>query len=546
MINLFRIYDVNTDKNILHTCKSILSIFDIKHTVLRLNNSINNHLDAKSLLAIKDILAEYGVKSAAVHKAHFPYVVFETPFVCAIQQEDWPEPAFTVVNSCQGNRINYLNPLTNSFQEISFEEFEKMETEIVLLLDDSNKKDEINYSENKRTERAEHIVSQIPVYAFGLFVFLSLILQLRSITATNWISPLFLITASVGLIISLLLVWYDADAQNPFIKEVCRSSKTNHINCNAVLNSKGSKFLGINWSIWGSAYFATFFICQIIFSSEKIYLEFWSLISLATLVYVLYAVYYQAKMVKQWCPPCLAVQALIVINAILAMLFIYPHYSTLTIRMQPIFNIFFFGVSTLLLIYYSVPLLKTVREVTNYKERWRKLRFNPDIFQSLLQKSTVVTECAGDLGIIIGNPNARNEIIKVCNPYCGPCSKAHRELEQIIRNNNDVKVRIIFTASGDEKDIKNAPVQHLLAIEEKYGATKIHTALDDWYLADKKDYEAFAIKYQMNGELKLQGGKITAMHEWCEAMKIRATPTLYINGHELPDGYQVQELKNFF
>jgi len=35
--------------------------------------------------------------------------------------------------------------------------------------------------------------------------------------------------------------------------------------------------------------------------------------------------------------------------------------------------------------------------------------------------------------------------------------------------------------------------------------------LDDWYLADKKDYETFAGKYPMNGELQTQGNKIEAM-----------------------------------
>ena len=33
---------------------------------------------------------------------------------------------------------------------------------------------------------------------------------------------------------------------------------------------------------------------------------------------------------------------------------------------------------------------------------------------------------------------------------------------------------------------------------------KSQHALDDWYLAPKKDYEVFAEKYPMNGELKMQ------------------------------------------
>ena len=38
--------------------------------------------------------------------------------------------------------------------------------------------------------------------------------------------------------------------------------------------------------------------------------------------------------------------------------------------------------------------------------------------------------------------------------------------------------------------------------------SSIKQALDDWYLADEKDYNAFEKKYPMNGELLKQGNKI--------------------------------------
>ena len=45
---------------------------------------------------------------------------------------------------------------------------------------------------------------------------------------------------------------------------------------------------------------------------------------------------------------------------------------------------------------------------------------------------------------------------------------------------------------------------------------------------------------------KQQENKIEEMGEWCDNMKIRATPTFYINGKELPESYRVNELKMFF
>ncbi len=69
--------------------------------------------------------------------------------------------------------------------------------------------------------------------------------------------------------------------------------------------------------------------------------------------------------------------------------------------------------------------------------------------------------------------------------------------------------------------------------------------MDDWYLSDKKDYEVFAAKYPMNGELKQQEVKVEAVSAWCKETGIAFTPTFFINGYQLPDIYNVGDLKYF-
>lgn len=46
----------------------------------------------------------------------------------------------------------------------------------------------------------------------------------------------------------------------------------------------------------------------------------------------------------------------------------------------------------------------------------------------------------------------------------------------------------------------------------------------------------------MNGELEKQWDRLEAMSAWCEAEKITATPAIFINGHELPQEYWVEDL----
>ncbi|MBL0145357.1 MAG: thioredoxin domain-containing protein [Chitinophagaceae bacterium] len=82
-----------------------------------------------------------------------------------------------------------------------------------------------------------------------------------------------------------------------------------------------------------------------------------------------------------------------------------------------------------------------------------------------------------------------------------------------------------------------------MAIHSLGNLQKTQQALDDWYLAPKKDYEAFAKKYPMNGELNQQYKTLEKMSEWCNKAEIQFTPTIFINGKQLPNNYNVNELK---
>ena len=69
--------------------------------------------------------------------------------------------------------------------------------------------------------------------------------------------------------------------------------------------------------------------------------------------------------------------------------------------------------------------------------------------------------------------------------------------------------------------------------------------MDDWYLASQKDYDAFAAKYTMNGELIKQNEKLSKMKAWCDEVDIQFTPTIFINGYQLPKTYQIKDISYF-
>jgi hypothetical protein len=114
-------------------------------------------------------------------------------------------------------------------------------------------------------------------------------------------------------------------------------------------------------------------------------------------------------------------------------------------------------------------------------------------------------------------------------------------LEHILKQNKDIKLKIIYTTRNNAYD--TPVVKHLLAIAEENQQDNTQQALDDWYLNVEKDYILFASKYLMNGELKKQDSKIEAMSSWCDIADITHTPTIFINGFRLPENYKIEELK---
>lgn len=531
-------------KNVLvRVLSETIAHFGINRTERNLTEMLESNLENPSLLVIKDILSSYGLQSAAVKKGKYSYEDFETPYISVIQQSDWSENIFTVVTRADNGSLDYFDPVSKKSKSVSLEDFEKIDKGYVLLLDGDLAKDEHNFVSNRRKERFELLSRLVPLVLVLLAILSVCVYAFLNMSIhDSWLSVCMLFSCFIGFVCSLLLLWHEIDEHNPLLKEVCGGNKRK-ISCGAVLSSSGAKFLGISWSVWGAAYFTTFLLTQLLFANQPQYLVFWIWLSVVVSPYIIFSLFYQWKVLNRWCPLCLAVQGVLFLLAIVSLTQIIQNPYSAILWYTSVASL---GLGIGFLLFYNtfIPLIKSAKDSSNYKQRLEKLRFNPSVFQSLLANSEVISNSVDNLGLIIGSPDAKQEIVKVCNPYCEPCAKAHPELEQIVKENPDVKVRVIFTASGDDDDIKTKPVAHLLAIEHVYGSELSQQALDDWYLAEKKDYESFAVKYPMNGELEQQTDRIKAMRDWCDIMKIRATPTIFINGYEMPDGYRVDELKN--
>lgn len=530
------------DTNLTNVITLYLKRLHVNVTKAGLAKQLEQNPYFPSLYCINNVLDKYKIPNEAFTLEAHHLDELEPPFI-AYCNTNFAGKDFVLVTAITADSVSYISN-NKKEKKITRAAFMQEWQKIVLVAEPTDQSIEPNYKDNLSKEKLrnrKNIWLWISGFSIAIFALSNFFLN----TDISSLSMAGMITATkmLGCFLAVLLLIYDIDKSNSFVKNICTAgTKTD---CDAVLNSKASGIAGLKWSEAGFFYFAAtaFFI----FYPAVTFIEKIPWLAIAAIVvspYILFSIYYQYKVAKQWCPLCLAVQAVLLLELVWAIIAFGQNTILPSVNSAIIISIL---ISMLLPVtaWFAVkPIIKKAIEASQYKAAYRRVLYNPEQFNQLLQQQQQAPDGWQQIGITIGNPGAKNCIVKVCNPYCGPCAKAHPELEEIIHGNEDINLKIIFTATNKEGDRAAKPVKHLLAIASKNNMLQTQQALDDWYNADKKDYEAFAAKYPLNGELKQQEEKINAMDKWCREAGIRATPTIFINGRALPENYNISELKN--
>lgn len=525
----------------------IITIALLKQLKVKINNEtvddvLQNHPDYPSLLSISDALNSWKIDNAAAKKDINDINQISTPFIACTNSKEYP---FVLVNKTNDNNIEVLAKSMNKLKIFKKDEFLKIWNGVYLLAETNELSGENNYSQNKFNVFASRL---IPAIAIAILLFLSFLLINLTILRNNitYASTVYLqyFIFLVGVIITTMLLWYEIDKNNPVLQKVCTGILKS--NCNAIITGKASKvFTWLSWSEVGFFYFLGGFLCLVFIPLSPLPFVF----NLLSLPYLFFSIYYQGIIAKEWCVFCLSVLILILLGGVNIIFNDGLNYFT----HSSIFNFSNSFISILLyitpiLLWYSLkPIILKLQQAKQIKREYFRLKYNNEIFKLLLHKEKdIKLHTIQNLGIEIGNPMAKNSIIKVCSPYCGPCAKAHPKIDSLLEENNNIKVKIIFAASNDDNDLRNKPIKLLLAIAAEGNDELIKQALDDWYLADKKDYDAFSRKY-IKYSPNFEGANflIAEMNKWCIENDIQFTPTIFVNGHQLPNAYSIEDLNYF-
>lgn len=510
-------------------------------------DALEEHPDFPSLLAIKDVLSSFGVDSVAIKLDSNHFSEIDIPFISQTKPGIFGSQLFTLVRPRPQRGFEYIDPRSGKWLPLEVKDVWSILEPIALLAEAGENAGEHNYSEIHKKEMRSRLFQWLRLILLPLSGLLLLGWFFAYDTASGPAFGLYFFLYLLGAGIGTLLLLYEIDQHSPLVKQVC-SGGSGKINCNAVLGSKGASILGLSWSLVGFTYFfGGLIVLAVADIVNTAYLPLLSGMSLMVLPYIAYSLFYQWRVVRQWCRLCLTVQAVFAIQAFLV-LYKGWHRSLAGLETFPVREMLSIVMIYALILVVGDALIssgKKAKEGKKNKQSLIRLKSNPEIFSSLLLNQRKAPIPPDKLGLILGDPAAKNTLIKVCNPYCGPCAKAHPDITALLTRNKDLKVQIIFTASNDKNDRKGPPVRHLLAIAHQGDEKQVKEALDEWYLAKEKNYDVFAARYPLNGELAEQGNHVERMREWCSTAQIKHTPTYFLNGYELPQIYRISDLDYF-
>jgi len=519
--------------NTIQTLCLLVKELGIAVTCQSISDELQKHPNYNSILAYSDVLNNWRIPNEAYSLSFDELADVPVPFIAHLSNNE-----FVLVNQLNEKEVRVSNG-TWKHKKFTSAEFKNLYGGSILVAEKGEAFGEVDY----KTKRLHEIINEwrMPVFLIGAFILFFGFLFLHSayLSALSFQIVVLTLIKTLGLVTAILLLIQSIDANNPFIQKLCSGDKKD---CNAILSSKAAKVNEfLTWSEVGFFYFAGTWLVLLFNSNDVPVLYALALLNIISLPYTFYSVYYQGWVAKQWCVLCCAIQGLLWLE-------FFAFLPNLLNSMQvPNFREWMnlvMGIAIPVLLWMIIkPYLLKAKQINPLKQQLRKLKYNTELFENSINNEVKLDLPDDRHSLVIGNPAAEQIITMVSNPYCQPCAKAHKTLEEWLVNRDDIKLQVIFSIFNTE-DKTSEIAGHLMALQANQDALSLKKALTDWYEQKHKNYESWAKEYPKPANLSLNEA-LEKQKEWCIMADITATPTLFINGRRLPKNYQPEDLRYF-
>lgn len=487
------------------------------------NFQILSHPDYPSLLSIVDTLSFFNIDSKALKIEFSDINDLPNQFITLLSVEGDAPQLFLI----EKRFADYFYLKNNKFVKIAKKELESRWNNIVLLINKSESETIVLRKNNKN-------------WVLLSLVAISFLTQLV-VSTGSLVSKLFLLLPFIGILFSIAALKDLFDTKSKVINNICNISTST--SCSSVVKSNKWKFFEyLNFSDLSITFFTAQFVVllfSMLFNQGLESLFFQKIILYFSIPFLFLSIYYQKFVEKKWCPICLIIITIIVIEIITLLFF-------------PIVSIHFLNQATYFsLIYFSCylawkSLKQVLTEKKELKERHLKsIRFerNYDLFKTkLLTENKIETPING---VILGNKNAKTNVAIISNPFCGHCKEAHIMLNRILEKNKEkLNIKIILRTNLEYLDDNSKKLfRGLLALFYNKDENLFIEALKDWF--ENMDINNWLNKYYSHVDFTKIDELLLHHFNWTNENEYNFTPAIFINGYEYPKIYDRKNIEFF-
>lgn len=519
---------MNAQEQTVRAVQAYLSLLKIPVTATTVEQTLTRHPHYPSLLAVSDSLREWRIDHMTVRVKPEQLIDVPTPFFTRL---NIGEGQFTVVDSVADGRVRWWSPQRGWQRELISEFLPKWEP-VVLAAEGSSNSGEPNYKANRQREQLAQWRN--PLLGAGLLLILVLVSVLMASGLTESVSPSWLallVTKLTGAILSFRLI-EQVNSQGG--SKLCQIHPS--VDCDSVLNSRAATIWGgLSWAEVGLFYFAGGTLALFLgLHDGLVRAVLWGLGVLA-LPYILFSLYYQARVVRKWCTLCLLVQGVLLIESVLLLStepgWIWSAESAARLCLGFLLP--------LLGWLFMKPIWRKAEQQPLLTQQLNRFRNDPQLFATILYRQQQLVPLPNELQPVwLGNPQADHLITLVINPFCKPCREAVLEVEALVDTYPWLTCQILFTISTDKADPRTAFVRRIYTLPPNERGNTLLT----WIRSQSEhlDWEGEGFAIQTN---EPETSRQVAMLQWWNANAVlTATPTIYVAGHELPIQYTLTDL----
>lgn len=399
---------------------------------------------------------------------------------------------------------------------------------------------EPNYEQHRRKAIANNFHKLI----LATTAIVVLILLLGQITISqDWQLVTCGILDLLGAFFSFLLMSKQFHNDNKWGDKAC--TLFHQKDCKEVLQSNHNKLMGFSWSEIGFSYFLLHYICVCLSVHFPILYPIVIEVGWCAMLYSLWSIYVQARIIRSWCVLCLAVQAVVWMQGISAMISLSESSLSNGISLFSLFCLSLF-LLLLLVIINLVHLINfsriTAADLRAMTYNYQSLKFNGEVIHSLLISTRKIIACEDTrTGIIFGHPDAEIKLTILTNPHCAPCAQLHSQIEELLQRHGDtICVEYVFCSFHESLQ---PSTRFLIATYQQEGSVTARRIYSEWYTKGRLQADAFIRRHAAIHWETVESEIEMHKHEaWREKYGFYSTPTILLNGSVLPHLYTSRDL----